>query len=156
MQKYSDFMKKYAFLLGDAPQGFCQKKICSLYEQLLAEKSQKSDGRYEKQNVCAFPNGINELALEYGLGKVFDECSDCDSDSNSDCEESSVSVLLYICTQKALGENTETVLVGGHELRMDVLSYYANLAEKCGIAWQCIFEADGELVSEGALGYEAV
>ncbi len=46
--------------------------------------------------------------------------------------------------------------LGKDEIRKDVIAYYAELAERIGVRFRVVYEADGELVSEESLGYERV
>ena len=53
-------MKRYAILCGSAKENYEQTKISLMHEKLLA------DGWAENE-ITIFPNGVNELLLEYAL-----------------------------------------------------------------------------------------
>ena len=130
-------MNKYAFLFGSAPKGFRQKKLCEMQDFLQTEKG----GSLAEKNICLFPGGISELLLEAVLNNAF--------------ENEASSILLYFCTKDPVKDDDETFFSGNSEIRKEILSYYAGLAEKCGISLQLIFESDCQFISEEKLGYES-
>ena len=135
-------MSKYAFLCGSAPEDFRQKKLIEMQEFLISEEG----GSLPERNVCVFPNGVSELLLEYGLNNIFDGKAGDEADS----------ILLYFCTERPVRDDDSSVWLGGEEIRREVISYYENLAKKCGIGFQVIFDSDSEFVAEEALGWEKV
>ena len=135
-------MIRYAILCGSAPGDFRQKKLIEMQEFLTSAVG----GALPERNVCMFPNGVNELLLEYGLNNILE------GNAGDETNE----ILLYICTESPISDSDESIFLGGEEIRRDVISYYANLAEKCGIGFQVIFDSDTEFVSEESLGWEKV
>ena len=129
-------MTKCAILCGSAPENFRQKRLAAKYDSLVDESG------YEPGGIVMFPNGVHELLLESALNGALEEASD--------------EVLLYLCTESPPAQNAEVVRLGTEEIRRDVIAYYAGLAEELGVRLRVEYEADMELVSEEALGYERV
>ena len=137
-------MTRYVLLCGSAPNDFRQKKLEDLHNELL-----KKDGYH----VTCFANGIDELTLEYALNNIFE--------GNAGDEASGV--LLYFCAVAELDLNAkmadadcDVVRLGENEIRREVISYYEELSKKLELEMQVVYDVDGELVSEGELGYESV
>ena len=84
--------------------------------------------------------------LEYALNNILD---------GNAGDEAGV-VLLYFCTETPVTAAEESLWLCGNEIRKDVIDYYCQLAEKCGIDFQVIYDCDRELISEDELGYEKV
>ena len=130
-------MTRYAILCGSAPDDFRQKKLNDLFNSLIEKAG---------WHVTCLANGTDELMLEYALNNILD--------GNAGDEASGV--MLYFCTEKPLFASEETFWLCGNEIRKDVIDYYSQLAEKCGIDFQVIYDCDRELISEEELGYEKV
>ena len=113
-----------------------------MQEVLISEEG----GSLPERNVCVFPNGVNEILLEYGLNNTFNEIS----------RKEAREILLYICTETMISEHDESLWLGGEEVRREVIAYYAELAKKCGISFQVVFDWDSEFVSEESLGWEKI
>ena len=128
-------MTRCAILCGSAPDDFRQKKLVARYEALV-------DGGCEPGSIVVFPNGVHELLLESVLNGALDAAPD--------------ELLLYFCTMRLAAPDAEVVRLGTDEIRLDVIAYYAGLAEELGVRLRVEYEADVELVSEEALGYERV
>lgn len=128
-------MKKYAILLGSAPEDFRQKKLEGMFD-FLDSKRNKGD------SIVTFANGISELMLEIVMENSIRQNPD--------------SILLYICTLHPISDDEKSVWLGGEEIRHDVISHYQMIAAECGIDFQVIFDSDSELVSEEVLGYEKI
>lgn len=129
-------LNRYALLCGSAPDDFRQKKLVAKYDFLVDENG------YEPSGIVMFPNGVHELLLESVLNGTLDAAPD--------------ELLLYFCTMRPSAPDAEVVRLGTEEIRRDVLAYYAGLAEELGVRLRVEYEADVELVSEEALGYERV
>ena len=116
----------------------------------------EAGGFVPEKNIIVFPNEVNELFLEGVLNGVFDSAAEDDDGE----------VLLYFCAETEADLQTElsdcavsgveVVRLGKDEIRKDVIAYYAELAERIGVRFRVVYEADGELVSEEKLGYERV
>ena len=129
-------MRRCAILCGSAPEDFRQRKLVAKYDFLVDE------GGFEPCGIVMFPNGMHELLLESALNNALEEVSD--------------EVLLYLCTESPPAPDAEVVRLGTEEIRRDVIAYYAGLAEELGVRLCVEHEADTQLVSEEALGYERV
>ena len=130
-------MTRYAILCGSAPDDFRQKKLNDLFDSLI-----EKDGWH----VTCLANGTDELMLEYALNNILDGNAGDEADS----------MMLYFCTESPVMDADESFWICGNEIRKDVIEYYSQLAEKCGINFQVIFDCDRELISEEELGYEKV
>lgn len=128
-------MTRYALLCGSAPNDYRQKKLNDLFESLIEKAG---------CHMTCLANGIDELMLEYAMNNILD--------GNAGDEASGV--LLYFCTEKPVSDNEEIFWLGGNEIRKDVIEYYQDLAEKCDVDFQVIYDWDGEMVSEEELGWE--
>ena len=130
-------MTRYAILCGSAPEDFRQKKLNDLFDSLIEKNG---------WHVTCLANGTDELMLEYALNNILD--------GNAGDEASGV--MLYFCTEKPLPASEETFWLCGNEIRKDGIDYYSQLAKKCEIDFQVIYDCDRELISEEELGYEKV
>ena len=128
-------MKRYAILCGSAKEDYEQTKISLMHEKLLA------DGWAENE-ITIFPNGVNELLLEYAL--------------NNCVEQNGVKIFLYICALSQDCIKDDSVVLGNDEIRKSVIAHYAAVAEKVGAEMQVVYDADCELIAEESLGWEKV
>ena len=128
-------MKRYAILCGSAKEDYEQTKISLMHEKLL------SDGWAENE-ITIFPNGVNELLLEYAL--------------NNCVEQNGVKIFLYICALSQDCIKDDCIVLGTDEIRKSVIAQYAAMAEKVGAEMQVVYDADGELIAEESLGWEKV
>ncbi len=164
-------MKKYALLLGSAPEDFRQKKIEDMFDFL---DSKRSAG----DSIVTFANGISELMLETVLDNAMrqltnvghSELADFRCRPHSDSESAkqtlnqvqgdgvckSNSILLYICTLQPVGDGEKSIWLGGEEIRKDVILHYQELAKDCGIDMQVVMDWDSEMMSEEEAGWERV
>lgn len=140
-------MTRYALLCGSAPKDYRQKKLEDIHNELL----NKGDS-----HVMAFANGIDELMLEYALNNILDGNAGEKASGARD-----VSVLLYFCARtpeelraKMADADCDVVRLGENEIRRDVIAYYADLAKKCDVDFQVLYDSDRKMVSEESLGYE--
>lgn len=127
-------MTRYAILLGSAPEDFIQKKLEDISDFLNSKNG--------RRGVVTFANGITEQMLEMVLDNSMKQNPD--------------SILLYLCTLQPVGDDENSLWLGGEEIKCDVISHYQTLAAECGIDMQVIFDSDRELVSEEELGWEEV
>ena len=130
-------MTRYAILCGSAPDDFRQKKLNDLFDSLI----EKADW-----HVTCLANGTDELMLEYALNNILD----------GNAGEEASGVMLYFCTETPVTTAEESLWLCGKEIRKDVVEYYSQLAKKCEIDFQVIYDCDRELISEEELGYEKV
>ena len=121
-------MSRYAFLLGSAPEGFQQKKFSQMYERLLSEG-------YLEREITLFANGVDEILLEYAI-------------TNCITELKANQIILYICTTS---ETTSEDII-----RKSVIDKYEDMADEAGIDMRVVYEADDEMISEDALGWERI
>ncbi len=142
-------MIRYAILCGSAPEGFQQKKLVAMHDFLVS----KEGGLLSEPNIVLFPNGVQELMLECFVNNRFDEAA----------EEDDSEVLLYLCAQsvadldaKLACADCDVVRLGSDEIRKDVIAYYEGLAERIGVKFCVVYEADDAFVSEAVLGYERI
>lgn len=127
-------MLKYAVLCGSAPDDFRQKKIVEMYTFL----SSKEGGSFSERNIVIFPNGVDELNLEFVLNNI--------------TEDETEFVLLYLCSQEPFDEKEKSVWLSNNEIRKSVIDYYiSNFPE---IKFQVIYDSCRDFVSEESLGYE--
>lgn len=130
-------MINYAILCGSAPEDYRQKKLNKLSDSLINN---------DKWHVTTFPNGIDEFMLEYALNNIIDGKS-------GNCTKS---IFLYFCTESPLSDADTNIWLCKNEIRKDILQFYVNLAEKCDVDFQIVYDSDREFVSEEKLGYERV
>ena len=135
-------MVRYAFLLGAAKKDYSQKKLEQMHEKLLA------DGWTENE-ITIFPNGVNELLLEYALNN----CVEHTSNVESGC---AAKIFLYICALSQDCIKDDCIVLGNDEIRKSVIAHYAAMAEKVGAEMQVVYDADGELIAEESLGWERI
>ena len=128
-------MKRYAILCGSAKEDYEQTKISLMHEKLLA------DGWAENE-ITIFPNGVNELLLEYAL--------------NNCMEQSGTKIFLFFCALSQDCIKDDCITLGNDEIRKSVIAHYATMAEKVGAEMQVVYDADGELIAEESLGWERV
>ncbi len=128
-------MVRYAFLVGAAKKDYSQKELEQMHEKLLA------DGWAENE-ITIFPNGVNELLLEYAL--------------NNCIEQSGTKIFLYICALSQDCIKDDCIALGNDEIRKSVIAYYADLAEKMGVGFRVEYDWDGEFVKEEDIEYERV
>ena len=144
-------MSRCAILCGSAPEDFRQQKLVAMHDFLVSE----AGGAWQESEIVLFPNGVHELMLESILNGAFDDATEDDG-----------AVTLYLCAEReadlhaelsdcAVG-GVEVVRLGKDEIRKDVIAYYTELAERLGVRFRVVYEADGELVRESELGYERV
>ena len=134
-------MVRFALLVGSAAAGFEQTKISLMHEKLL------SDGWAENE-ITIFPNGVNELLLEYALNNCVEQ-KNC-------VEQNGVKIFLYICALSQDCIKDDCITLGNDEIRKSVIAHYAAMAEKVGAEMQAVYDADGELIAEENLGWEKV
>lgn len=91
-------------------------------------------------------NGIDEFMLEYALNNIIDGKS-------GNCAKS---IFLYFCTESPLSDADTNIWLCKNEIRKDILQFYVNLAEKCDVDFQIVYDSDREFVSEEKIGYERV
>ena len=103
-----------------------------MHEKLL------SDGWAENE-ITIFPNGVNELLLEYAL--------------NNAIEQKIENIFLYICTSSPVSDSDESIWLGGEEIRKSVIEHYASFF---GDGFQVIYDSDREEISAAELGYERI
>lgn len=130
-------MLKYALLCGCAPENYRQKKLNDLFDSLI-----EKDGWH----VTCFANGTNELMLEYVLNNILD----------GKTGDEAKGILLYFCTEKPLADTEENICLCGNEIRKDIVVYYQQLAKKCDLDLQVVYDNDCEMMSEEELGWEKV
>ena len=128
-------MVRYAFLVGAAKKDYSQKKLEQMHEKLLA------DGWAENE-ITIFPNGVNELLLEYAL--------------NNCVEQSGTKIFLYICAVSQDCIKDDCIALGNDEIRTSVIAHYAAMAEKVGAEMQVVYDWDDELIAEESLGWERI
>ena len=121
-------MAQYAFLVGSAPQDYRQKRLVNFYNNL------KSKYSFAEKDIYIFPNGVDEILLEYALINAI--------------EKKPTKILLYICANSAI--SIEDII------RKSVIVKYTDMADKAGIDMRVIYDCDDELISEDALGWERV
>ena len=126
-------MVRFALLVGSAAASFQQTKISLMHEKLLA------DGWAENE-ITIFPNGVNELLLEYAL--------------NNCVEQNNAKIFLFFCVLSQDCIKDDCVVLGNDEIRKSVIAQYATLAEKVGAKMQVVYDADGELIAEESLGWD--
>ena len=134
-------MKRYAILCGSAKEDYEQTKISLMHEKLLA------DGWAENE-ITIFPNGVNELILEYALNNCVEH--------NNCVEQNSVKIFLYICALSQDCIKDDCIILGNDEIRTSVIAHYAAVAEEVGAEMQVVYDADGELIAEESLGWERI
>ena len=145
-------MTRFAVLCGSASDDFRQKKLVALHDFLTSV----AGGAWEEGEITVFPHGVPELMLESVLNNALDGAAEDDENE----------VLLYLCARAEADlhaelsdsavAGVEIVRLGGHEIRREVIAYYAGLAKEMGVRLTVRYDCDGEFVPEGALGYEAV
>ena len=128
-------MIRFALLVGSAAAGFEQTKISLMHEKLL------SDGWAENE-ITIFPNGVNELLLEYAL--------------NNCVEHKNAKIFLFFCVLSQDCIKDDCIVLGTDEIRKSVIAHYSAIAEKVGAEMQAVYDADGELIAEESLGWEKV
>lgn len=127
-------MLKYAVLCGSAPDDFRQKKLVEMHAFLSSEEG----GSFSERNIVIFPNGVDELNLEFVLNNI--------------TEDETEFVLLYLCSQEPFDEKEKSVWLSNNEIRKSVIDYYiSNFPE---IKFQVIYDSCRDFVSEESLGYE--
>lgn len=127
-------MIRHSILLGSAPENFRQTKIENMFDFLEAKDPDNRSG------IVTFPNGISEIMLEAVLDNSLQQKPD--------------NILLYICTQSPVKDSEKSIWLGGEEIRRDVITHYAALAEKTGVQMQVVLDWCRDFVSEEELGYE--
>lgn len=144
----------YAILCGSAPEDFRQKKLTDMHDFL----TRADGGLISEENIIVFPNGVHELLLEATLNNAFDNA----------VGEDDGEVLLYLCTRTETDLNAVSeceavgygkvalVRMGDDEIRKDVIAYYEGLAERMGVRFRVVYDADGEFMREEELGWEQV
>ena len=121
-------MAQYAFLVGSAPQDYRQKRLVNFYNNLKSEYS------FAEKDIYIFPNGVDEILLEYALINAI--------------EKKPTKILLYICVNSAISiEDT---------IRKSVIAKYTDMADKAGIDFRVVYDCDDEMVCEDALGWERI
>ncbi|MBR1722299.1 MAG: hypothetical protein IJ727_07455 [Treponema sp.] len=145
-------MSQYAILCGSAPEGFRQRKIEYTYDFLIRETGKSQ----EPEDALVLPSGVSELFLEGLLNEVFDKAA----------EEDDGGVILYLCAQtesdlhSQLSDcaipDVEVIRLGENEIRKEVLSYYADLAEKLGIKFCIKYDTDCDFVRDEEFGWEKI
>ena len=135
-------MKRYAILCGNAKEDYEQTKISLMHEKLL------SNGWAENE-ITIFPNGVNELLLEYALNN----CVEHTRNDKSDC---AVKIFLYICALSQDCIKDDYITLGNDEIRKSVIAHYAAVAEKVGAEMQAVYDWDDELIAEESLGWDRV
>ena len=121
-------MAQYAFLVGTAPQDYRQKRLVNFYNNLKSEYS------FAEKDIYIFPNGVDEILLEYALINAI--------------EKKPTKILLYICANSAI--SIEDII------RKSVIAKYTDMADKAGIDMRLAYDADDELINEDALGWERI
>ena len=121
-------MAQYAFLVGTASQDYRQKRLVNFYNNLKSEYS------FAEKDIYIFPNGVDEILLEYALINAI--------------EKKPTKILLYICANSAI--SIEDII------RKSVIAKYTDMADKAGIDMRVIYDCDDELISEDALGWERI
>ena len=134
-------MVRYAFLIGAAKKDYSQKKLEQMHEKLL------SDGWAENE-ITIFPNGVNELLLEYALNNCVEH--------NNCVEQNNAKIFLYICALSQDCIKNDCITLGNDKIRKSVISHYVAIAEKVGAEMQAVYDADGELIAEESLGWERI
>ena len=124
-------MAQYAFLVGSAPQDYRQKRLVNFYNNLKSEYS------FAEKDIYIFPNGVDEILLEYALINAI--------------EKKPTKILLYICTITPMFDSDESIWIGGEEVRKSVIERYTSLLGNC---FQVIYDSDHEVINETELGYE--
>ena len=136
-------MVQYAFLVGTAPQDYRQKRLVHFYNNL------KSEYTFSERDIYIFPNGVDEILLEYALTNAIEQ--------NSNGTSGSVSrIFLYICALSQDCIKDDYITLGNDEIRKLVIAHYAAMAKNVGIEFEIIYDSDGEVVSEESLGWERV
>ena len=135
-------MKRYAILCGSAKEDYEQTKISLMHEKLL------SDGWAENE-ITIFPNGVNEMLLEYALNN----CVEHTRNVESGC---AVKIFLYICVLSQDCIKDDCIVLVTDEIRKSVIAHYVAVAEKVGAEMQVVYDWDGELIAEESLGWERI
>ena len=136
-------MVQYAFLVGTAPQDYRQKRLVYFYNNL------KSEYTFSERDIYIFPNGVDEILLEYALTNAIEQ--------NSNGTSGSVSrIFLYICALSQDCIKDDCITLGNDEIRKSVIAQYVAVAEKVGAEMQVVYDADGELIAEESLGWERI
>ena len=121
-------MAQYAFLVGSAPKDYRQKRLVNFYNNLKSEYS------FVEKDIYIFPNGVDEILLEYALINAI--------------EKKPTKILLYICVNSDISiEDT---------IRKSVIAKYTDMADKAGIDMRVVYDCDDEMICEDALGWERV
>ena len=134
-------MIRFALLVGSAAASFQQTKISLMHEKLL------SDG-WAENDITIFPNGVNELLLEYALNNCVEH--------NNCVEQNNAKIFLYICALSQDCIKNDCITLGNDKIRKSVISHYVAIAEKVGAEMQAVYDADDELIAEESLGWERI
>ncbi|MBQ3826480.1 MAG: hypothetical protein II811_10140, partial [Spirochaetaceae bacterium] len=110
-------MKRYAILCGSAKEDYEQTKISLMHEKLLA------DGWAENE-ITIFPNGVNELFLEYAL--------------NNCVEQNNAKIFLFFCALSQDCIKDDCITLGNDEIRKSVIAHYAAVVEMVGAEMQVV------------------
>lgn len=127
-------MTRHSILLGSAPEDFRQTKIENMFDFLEAKDPDNRSG------IVTFPNGISETMLKAVL--------------DNSLKQNPHEILLYVCTQSPVKDSEKSLWLCGEEIRRDVITHYATLAEKTGVQMQVVLDWCRDFVSEEELGYE--
>ncbi len=124
-------MIRFALLVGSAAAGFEQTKISLMHEKLI------SDGWAEKE-ITIFPNGVNELLLEYALNNCMEH--------NNCVEQNNAKIVLFFCVLSQDCIKDDCITLGNDEIRKSVIAHYATMAEKVGAEMQVVYDWGWEKV----------
>ena len=131
-------MKRFAFLCGSAPDGFCQKKLTEMHDFLVSE----AGASWNEKEIIEFPNGINEFLLECALNNAIEQ-------------ERSDKIFLYICTEQPSKDEEATFWLGGEEIQKTVISHFIGLSNS-DFDFQVIYDVCSDFLSDEVRGYENV
>ena len=129
-----ELLTRHSILLGSAPEDFRQTKIEDMFDFLEAKDPDNRSG------IVTFPNGISETMLKAVLDNSLQQKPD--------------NIFLYICTQSPVRDSEKSLWLCGEEIRRDVITHYAALAEKTGVQMQVVLDWCQDLASDEELGYE--
>lgn len=131
-------MEKYAILIGDAPDGFRQRRMEDMMDFLQTEQG----GSYKAGEYIGFPGGVTEGMLD----DVF----------RYTLEQLPKRVLIYFCTRDPVRDYEKVIWCGGEEIPKEMITTFQKRAKDKNIDLQIIYDVCRDLATEEELGYEPV
>ena len=124
-------MEKYAILIGDAPEGFRQRRMEDMMDFLQTEQG----GSYKAGEYIGFPGGVTEGMLD----DVF----------RYTLEQLPKRVLIYFCTRDPVRDYEKVI-------PKEMITTFQKRAKDKNIDLQIIYDVCRDLATEEELGYEPV